>query len=188
MVRLAHATLAMETAKAAAAQAAAQAPAGLSGPAPQPLDVFDALDGTVRSAGQAMRDAAARLAAAQDAAAAQAREVAGLDPNLPDAAAVAETRKRRDAGWHLVFRRAFTDNPPDPDAVAAWAGPAPLPLAYEQAVVAADDAADRRVRDVGQVERAALLRQNLAAADAELAEARQAEAAVQAVQAAACAE
>ena len=186
--RLAQAGLAMETAKAAAVQATAQAPPGLSGPAPAPLDVFDALDGGVRSADQAMREAAARLAAAQDAAATQAREVAGLAPNLPDAAAVAEARRRRDAGWGLVFRRAFTGDPPEPDAVAAWAGSAPLPLAYEQAVVAADDAADRRVRDAGQVERAALLRQSLAAADAELAQARQAEAAAQAVQAVARAE
>lgn len=186
--RLAQAALAMETAKAAAVQAVAQAPAGLSGPAPQPLDVFDALDGAVRSADQAMREAAARLAAAQDAAAAQAREVAGLDPNLPDAAAVAEARRRRDAGWRLVFRSAFTDDPLDPDAVAAWAGPVPLPLAYEQAVADADAAADRLVCDAGQVERAALLRQALAAADAELADARQAEAAAQAVQAAAHAE
>ncbi len=185
--RLAHAALAMQTAKAAAAQAAAQAPSGLSGPAPQPLDVFDALDGAVQSAGQAMREAAARLAAAQDTAAAQAREVAGLAP-LPDAASVAETRRHRDAGWRLVFRGAFTDDPPDPEAIAAWAGPAPLPLAYEQAVMSADAAADRRVRDASQVERAALLWQALAAADAELAEARQADAAAQAVQAAARAE
>jgi uncharacterized protein YhaN len=183
--RLADAALAAETARAAAMQAAAHAPPGLSGPAPQPLDVFDALDAALRSADQAMREAATRLAAAVDAAAARARDVAGLDPDLPDATAVADARRHRDAGWHLVFRRAFTDDPPDPDALAAWAGPVPLPLAYEQATAAADAAADRRVRDAGQVERAALLRQALATSDAELAQARQAEAAAYAAQAAA---
>ncbi len=183
--RLADAALAAETTRAAAVQAAAHAPPGLSGPAPQPLDVFDALDAAVRSADQAMREAATRLAAAREAAAARARDVAGLDPDLPDASAVADARRHRDAGWHLVFRRAFTDDPPDPDALAAWAGPVPLPLAYEQATAAADAAADRRVRDAGQVERAALLRQALAASDAELAEAQQQEAAAHAAQAAA---
>ena len=170
--RLAAAGLAAATADAAAAAALAAVPgwtgdcAALAAMAPPPLALLEALDGAAGTAARALRDAGARTAAAR-ARAERAAEAASAAADLPDEAAVAAARRHRDAGWHLVFRQAFTADPPGADAIAAWAGGTPLPLAYEQAAAAADHAADRCVAEAEAVERAALLRRDLVAAEAE---------------------
>jgi len=70
---------------------------------------------------------------------------------LPDEASLAHSRERRDTGWRLIFQRAFTTEPPEPAAEQAFAGPLPLPIAYERAVTAADRIADRRVQEAASV-------------------------------------
>lgn len=88
--------------------------------------------------------------------------------SLPDPAALQAARAHRDAGWHLIFRSAFTPAPPDAAEVIAWSGGTPLPLAYVDAVAAADDVADRRVEDAERVARAAQLANDIAAAEVAL--------------------
>ncbi|MBS0641869.1 MAG: hypothetical protein JSS43_18555, partial [Proteobacteria bacterium] len=89
---------------------------------------------------------------------------------VPDAAALAAARAHRDQGWHLVFRTAFTPDRPTPEEERAFADGRPLPLAYQQAVVAADGIADQRLQDaetVGRIEAAkATLREAAARCDA----------------------
>jgi uncharacterized protein YhaN len=73
---------------------------------------------------------------------------------LPDEAGLTRARTRRDDGWQLIYRRAFTSDPPAQHEEQEFAGPLPLPLAYERAVAAADGIADRRVHEAAVIERA----------------------------------
>jgi uncharacterized protein YhaN len=73
---------------------------------------------------------------------------------LPDDAALIRARGRRDDGWQLIYRRAFTADPPTMPEEQNFAGPLPLPLAYERAVTAADAIADRHIREAELIERA----------------------------------
>ena len=119
----------------------------------QPLAGYERLDAARSAAASALDACAATLAGlARDAAGEQARlaEVAVAGP-LPDAEAIAAARARRDGGWQLVFRRAFTPDPPSAAEEAAWAGAVALPLAYERAVTTADDIGDRRNREAERV-------------------------------------
>lgn len=150
--------------------------AALAALAPPPLTLLDTLNGAAATADRTLGDAADRLEAAERQAADLAHQAAALAPDLPDAAVVAGIRRHRDVGWHLVYRQAFTTSPPGADAVAAWTGGVPLPLAYEQATAAADAAADRRAQEAEAVERAALLRHAAAEAEAARDAARQAQA------------
>ena len=133
--------------------------AALAALGPPALAVFERLDQERAEAARAvaaLRDRAARARAALAETERQAAEVAA-GGMLPDEAAIAAARARRDEGWHLIHRRAFGDAPPDAGTEAAWAGDAPLPLAYERAVAAADALADRRAGEAERLARAAEL-------------------------------
>lgn len=98
------------------------------------------------------------------------REIAGGQP-MPDEGAIEAARRHRDLGWRLIYRRAFTADPPDAAAERDWSGALPLPLAFERAMAAADDLADRRNREGERLAQAAevargldALRQRLLAA------------------------
>jgi uncharacterized protein YhaN len=88
-------------------------------------------------------------------------EIAGGQP-IPDQNAIAVAREHRETGWRLIYRRAFTSDPPDAAQESGWAGAQPLPLAYEHAVVAADDIADRRNREGERLAQAAELARRIA--------------------------
>ncbi|HET9019739.1 MAG TPA: AAA family ATPase, partial [Acetobacteraceae bacterium] len=125
----------------------------------QPLPAYERLDAARRAAATDRQAAAAALAKLrqEDAAdAAQQAKLAAAGP-LPDAAAIAEARARREGGWRLIYRRAFTPAPPTDAEEADWAGEAPLPLAFERAVADADELADLRSREAGRVAQSAEL-------------------------------
>jgi uncharacterized protein YhaN len=95
---------------------------------------------------------------------------------LPDDAAIAAARARRDDGWRLIFRRAFSGRPPDEDAERDYTAGATLPAAFEHAIRAADALADQRITELDRVSEADRLTRDLsqgtdalAAAEAEAA-------------------
>jgi uncharacterized protein YhaN len=102
-------------------------------------------------------------------------EIAGGQP-IPDEHAIAASREHRDTGWRLIYRRAFTTDPPDAPEETGWAGAQPLPLAYQHAVAAADDLADRRNREGERLAQAAELTRRIAENTARLAAAEVAQA------------
>ena len=84
---------------------------------------------------------------------------------LPDEAAIAQARALRDAGWKLIYRRAFTSVPPDAAEEHAYTVGEPLPLAFERHLRAADDLADQRLAELARVQEAERLRHELARTD-----------------------
>lgn len=113
-------------------------------------------------------------------------EIAGGQP-MPDENAIDASREHRDTGWRLIYRRAFTTDPSDATEETRWAGVRPLPLAYEHAVAAADDLADRRNREGERLAQAAELARRISGHEARLAAAETAHATANARCAAACA-
>lgn len=91
---------------------------------------------------------------------------------LPDDAALIRAREKRDNGWQLIYRRAFTGDPPALLEEQNFAGPLPLPIAYERAVTAADAVADRHIREAELIERAQAAQTALDDAEARLLQAR----------------
>jgi uncharacterized protein YhaN len=132
---------------------------------PLPLSEYERFAAHLRDAGLSSTQVAADLAAARTTADTATARLAALsgDGPIPDAAAVDAARQTRDAGWALICRRLFGDGP-DVPAERAWAGDLPLALAYERALAAADDLADRRGGEAERVERAAELRRQIATA------------------------
>lgn len=110
----------------------------------------------VELAAEEVRLAERRAALAEDARRTE-REIALLtgQGDVPDAAAVAEARRRRDRGWRLV-RRLHVEGGAvageDEDA-AGFAGPQPLADAFEGAMRAADLLADRKEAEAQRVAR-----------------------------------
>ncbi|HEY3849005.1 MAG TPA: AAA family ATPase [Acetobacteraceae bacterium] len=94
-------------------------------------------------------------------------EIASGQP-LPDESAIAAAREHRDTGWRLIYRRAFSTDPPDAAQENLWAGAQTLPLAYEHAVTAADELADRRNREGERVAQAAELTRRIAVQQARI--------------------
>ena len=80
---------------------------------------------------------------------------------LPDEASLEEARARRDAGWQLIYRRGFTSDPASLPEEQTFAGPLPLPIAFERAMATADNVADRRVSEAEAVEQARSARQSV---------------------------
>ena len=76
-----------------------------------------------------------RLAALQ-------RQLAELSAGIPSEESLQKARRHRDIGWQLV-RRSWLDGDPDRLGEVTYCADKPLPEAYEQAVIAADQAADR---------------------------------------------
>jgi uncharacterized protein YhaN len=105
-------------------------------------------------------EAVATLSTAQAETAAR-RAALQEEGSLPDATALAVARAHRDAGWALVFRRAFGDGAPDAAAEAGFAGARPLALAFAEAMAAADALADRRITEATRVALAAELDRGL---------------------------
>lgn len=95
-------------------------------------------------------------------------EIAGGQP-IPDESAIAASREYRDIGWRLIYRRAFTTDPPDAAQETGWTREHSLPLAYERAVAAADELADRRNREGERLAQAAELTRRIAALEARIA-------------------
>lgn len=87
--------------------------------------------------------------------------------DLPDEAALAAARARRDDGWRLIHHRAFPAGAPDPAAEVAYAGDEPLPLVFERDLRAADGVADRLIAELGRVKEASRLSRQLADGAAE---------------------
>ena len=93
-----------------------------------------------------------------------ARSANGLTTNLParsaqraltrlteggtiaDDAALARARSHRDVRLKLIYRRAFTADPPSAAEEQAFAADVPLPLAFERAIAEADTIAAIRRR------------------------------------------
>ncbi len=95
-------------------------------------------------------------------------EIAGGQP-IPDEAAIVASREHRDIGWRLIYRRAFTTEPPDVAEESGWAGTHLLPLAYERAVATSDELADRRNREGERLAQAAELTRRIAALETQIA-------------------
>jgi uncharacterized protein YhaN len=66
---------------------------------------------------------------------------------IPDLELLKRARAHRDAGWRLIYRRAFTSDPPTTTEEQAFGDDVPLALAFERAIMEADAIADRRVED-----------------------------------------
>ncbi|MFT8243285.1 AAA family ATPase [Roseomonas sp. BN140053] len=182
---------ALEEAEAARRLALAALPPALRAEEPPaPLPDPDALErraaalAAAGAAGRAAAADAAREAEALAAAAAQLDALRVAGP-LPDAAAVAAARAHRDRGWALLAQQLAGGAPPDPAAAVRFAGPAPLPLAFERAVAAADAVADRRAAETERVAQAAALEHRIEGQRAALARAEAAAAAAEAALAAA---
>jgi uncharacterized protein YhaN len=95
-------------------------------------------------------------------------------PGVPDPDRLQAARQHRDAGWQLV-RNVLETGAPDEEAVAAWAGSAPLPAAYEGAVKESDVAADDRYEHAADLTSVNELRarlQEVSTAEEKLAERR----------------
>jgi uncharacterized protein YhaN len=123
-----------------------------------------------RSAATARVDALEVARKARDAARGHFATFTAASP-LPDEAGLSRARERRDRGWRLIYRRAFTVDPPKPSEEDEFTGPVPLPLAYERAVATADDIADRRVQEAALIERAQAARGSLTDAEVRFQEA-----------------
>ncbi|MBV8613775.1 MAG: hypothetical protein JOY66_08380, partial [Acetobacteraceae bacterium] len=135
-----------------------------------PLSEYERLGARRETAEQTRARLADDLAAARadvEAARKRLKDWSG-DAPIPDAASVGAARRHRDGGWALICRRLF-EGALDREAERAWAGDLPLPLAYERAVTAADDLADRRGSEAERVERVAELRRQIAAGEATVA-------------------
>ena len=83
---------------------------------------------------------------------------------LPDAAALAAARAHRDAGWRLIYARAFAGSP-DEASERAFAGEEAVAIAFERALRAADGLADARITEISRVEQAAQLSARLEASE-----------------------
>ena len=73
--------------------------------------------------------------------------------SVPDAEALQRARARREAVWRLIYRHAFTADKPAPEEEQAVTDGAPLPLAFERAMAAADALADQRTEHSGLLAR-----------------------------------
>lgn len=103
-----------------------------------------------------------RLAALQ-------RQLAELSAagEIPSEESLQKARRHRDIGWQLV-RRSWLDGDPDRLGEVTYCADKPLPEAYEQAVIAADQAADRLREASDQAARRSALEEQRATADQEL--------------------
>lgn len=142
-----------------------QGPAELVALPVMPTETYERLHAAFATAEAAMAASArdvADLHSSVDTDKQRLSEIAGGQP-IPDEAAIATARAHRDAGWRLVYHRAFATDPPDVAQETGWAGRQPLPLAYEHAVAASDELADRRNREGERLARAAELTRGISA-------------------------
>jgi len=90
---------------------------------------------------------------------------------VPSEAELASCRTRREQGWHLLRRR-WIDGEDVESASRLYAPDLPLPEAYEQCVVVADQTADRLYREADRVQKHAQLLAGIESAEASLHESR----------------
>jgi uncharacterized protein YhaN len=153
--RLAEADTALAESDAALAASLARVPnrAGdadaLAALSPPDIDVWRRLDtdmsakrGEALAAETRLEDDIARRRQSKGELDALSREGTVLDN-----AALARARDHRYQGWQLIYRRAFTADPPTAAEEQAFTAGAPLPLAFERAIADADAIADRRAAD-----------------------------------------
>ena len=171
--RLADAARTLRLAEAAAAVALAAVPgwcgdaaalAGLAPPADAAIERLAQAAAAAETAAATARSTRDRLS--QDRAAWRGELEALQHAALPDVAAIARARAARDAGWQLIYQRAFT-SAPDGAGEAAYAAGEPLPLRFERHLREADSLADRRLLELTQVTEAERLTRRLAAAEPE---------------------
>jgi hypothetical protein len=156
------------------AEALLALPVPVSGVFEHVHDARQAADAALKAAMSAASAWENRLASARTA-------LAGLgDRPLPDDAAIAASRARRDLGWRLIYARAFGGLPPEEAAERSFAGAEALPLAFERALRQADGLADQRIAELDRVQRAASLTREITVLEADLAGGREAEAACRA--------
>ncbi len=125
----------------------AEALVALAVPAEAALIRLDRALTAARADAEAAERRRAESAAALEAAQTRLAAITGSKP-LPDEAALAAARARRDRGWALVYAR--LSGAADP-AEAEYAPGTPLPLAFAQAMAAADDVADRRAAEMERI-------------------------------------
>jgi len=148
-----------------------QGPAALVALPVMPAETYERLHTTFAASEAALATSAKELAGLHstiDTDKQRLHETAGGQP-IPDENAIATAREHRDSGWRLIYRRAFTTDPPDAAQESGWAGERSLPMAYERAVAAADELADRRNREGERLVQAAELTRRIAALDARIA-------------------
>jgi uncharacterized protein YhaN len=129
-----------------------------------PLETYERLHAALSAAETTLAAAAKEVAELRGALAQEAtrlRDIAG-GQTMPDDSAIRSARAHRDIGWRLIYRRAFTSDPPDAAQEHGWADELPLPLAFERAVAAADELADRRNREGERVAQASDLARRIA--------------------------
>jgi uncharacterized protein YhaN len=154
-------------------------PAALVALPVMPAETYDRLHSAFTAAETAVATSAkdvADLHSSIDTDKQRLHEIAGGQP-IPDESAIAASRAHRDIGWRLIYRRAFTADPPDAALESDWMGTHPLPLAYERAVAAADELADRRNREGERLAQAAELARRIASLEARIVAAEAAHAA-----------
>jgi uncharacterized protein YhaN len=156
--------------------AALRDPAVLAASPPADLAALERLVGARDAARLAVERQTEESQRAEAALAAARREQAALEASgtPPSREALAEARARREAGWNLIFLR-LTGATPEPNAERAYGGERPLPLAYADAVTAADRLADARWMDAERTTQAERLVRVLVERGAELAAARAAQ-------------
>ena len=114
-----------------------------------PVETYERLQAACTAADAALTASERELADCRTEIEAEQQRLADIvrDQPIPDEAAIAAVRRHRDIGWQLIYRRAFTGDPPDAAQEAAWAREQSLPLGFERSITAADDLADRRNRE-----------------------------------------
>jgi len=171
---------AVTEAEARRATTLARLPAALRDP--EVLAALDAPDAaaleraaTARNAAQAVQERRNETAQRAEAALATALgQQAALDAQgaPPSRSELATARARRDAGWHLLFRR-LSGELLDGTLEHDYGGGQPLALAYAEAVAAADHIADARLANAERATQAEQLVRAVAERQAELDAARE---------------
>ncbi|MEO1192543.1 MAG: AAA family ATPase [Pseudomonadota bacterium] len=119
-----------------------------------------------RDCQNALRDAERRLKRS-------AAERAGLSAEIAAVSGedLVALRARRDLGWSLIRRRYIEGAPVAPETLAAFASAADgIPAAFEAAMTAADDAADRRFSEAETLTKIAALDRDIAEAEEDCAQ------------------
>ncbi len=129
--------------------------AALASLGPAPASVFDRLERSLEDAARTLGSAQSAHARTVEEHASATSQLANLRAGrvLPGVDAISAARLHRDRGWRLIYRQAF-EGGGNADEAGAWASGVPLGLAYERAVTAADELADRRAEEQAQLAQA----------------------------------
>ena len=136
--------------------------AALASLEPASASVFDRLERSLDDAARTRAGAEDAYAQTNQEQARAASQLAGLREGrmLPGTDAIISARLHRDLGWRLIYRHAF-EGGGSATEIGAWADGVPLGLAYERAVTAADELADRRAEEQTRLAQAEQLERRL---------------------------